>query len=172
MLAKCHEETYRGIGRECDVYRNADVGFLGKIDHNTEEAWNNYMDLLGDAEPIVYSEDTIKIMSHIVCLNSRTKLDMEVLMYTDDLNESPGVDALFLGYDVAGTYFSSVFGTESVYKIPGIYTEKYLNKYGLFDDIKHAVNLCDHVNKLRDGSVEPEFPYRPIKVYAVVLDLS
>lgn len=154
---------YKGFDRACDLYTNARIGILGKVDDETDAAWLDYIDLL-DADPIVCNDKSLSIMNRIIMLCEKNRRDLEIILFTKDMNESCEYVASFLGFDVAGTYYSSILSSSEWHYMPEKHA-KNINKHGLFDTLEQASEVAQHANLMTASEIEPEQPFTPVKVY-------
>lgn len=156
---------YRGLDRACDLYTNAKIGVLGKVDDETEAAWLNYIDLLG-AEPIACNDKSLSIMKRIIDLCKENEDELEIVLFTKMMNEPCDWTTEFAGYDVAGANYSSILPETACRNMPAQFAEQ-LNGYGLFDSFEQASKMARYANSLTASAIEPDFPYAPVKVYII-----
>lgn len=162
-LATTKYPGYKGFDRACDLYTNARIGILGKVDDETDAAWLDYIGLL-DTEPIVCNDRSLSIMNRIIMLCEKNRRDLEIILFTKDMTESCEYVANFIGFDVAGTYYSSILPSSEWHHMPEEYA-KNINKHGLFDTFDQASDLAQYANLMTASEIEPEQPFAPVKVY-------
>ena len=162
-LTTTRSPKYKGFDRACDLYTNATISILGKVDDSTEAAWLDYIDLL-DTEQIVCNDKSLAIMNRVLALCEKNREDLEIILFTKDMNESCEYPADFIGFDVAGAYYTSILTTSAWCHMPERYA-KQVNKYGLFDTFKQASDVAQYANSLTASEIEPEPPFAPVKVY-------
>lgn len=165
LLADRKGHGYRGVDRTCELYANAKIGVFGMMDADAEAAWNNYIELF-DKEPIPCNDKTLHAMMRVIDLCEKNRDDLEIILYTSDMDERCCRDAEFLGFDVAGTHYSSIL---SGYRDLPLHFAEHLNSSGLLDSFEQATTLSEHANSLTAADIEPEFPYAPVKVYMLKL---
>lgn len=162
-LATTESPKYKGFDRACDLYTNAAISVLGKVDNATEAAWLDYIDLL-DTEQIVCNEKSLAAMNRILALCEKNRRDLEVILFTKDMSESCEYPADFIGFDVAGTYYTSILTASAWRHMPERYARQ-VYRYGLFDTFKQASDVAQCANALTASEIEPEPPFAPVKVY-------
>lgn len=162
-LATKNTKQYRGFDRDCDLYTNAKIGIFGRVNDETEEAWMDYINLLG-VEPIMCSKENLSVMKRVIRLCDKNRNDLEIVLFTKDMNEPADVSASFIGYDVAGESYASVLSGAACCNIPKSCTLQ-LNSYGLFDTFEQATALAEYADSLDEPAIEPDYPYVPVKVY-------
>lgn len=162
-LATTKSPKYKGFDRACDLYTNAPISILGKVDADTEAAWLDYIDLL-DTEQIVCSEKSLSIMKRILALCEKNRRDLEIVLFTKDMSDPCKYAADFVGFDVAGAHHTSILPASAWPHMPEKYAAQ-LNKYGLFDTFEQASDVARCANALSASEIEPEPPFTPVKVY-------